>query len=127
MPAESPTILVVDDERAIRELICRVLALHDYTVLEARNVIHALQLCQQYPGPIHLLLTDVLMPFMHGRDLAGHAQVLRPELRVLYISGYDGGLLTQGCRANEEVAFLQKPFGPDALLEKVRDILKPLD
>ncbi len=122
-PIESPTILVVDDEPAIQRLIADILRLDGYTVLESRHAFHALQLCQQHPEPIHLLLTDVAMPYLNGRELASRALVLRPRMCVLYVSGYDDSLLT-GFRFNEEVAFLQKPVGPDELLQKVRDVLR---
>jgi len=93
--------------------------------LETRHAVHALQLCKQYPDPIHLLLTDVLMPHMNGRELATHILAFRPQMRVLYISGYEDGILMQGLGLGEEVAFLQKPFSPSALLQKVRDMLGP--
>lgn len=123
MSTESPTILVVDDEPAIQQLIVAILAPQGYKVLEARHAIHALQLCEQHPGPIHLLLTDVLMPYMNGRELVSCALATRPQMRVLYISGYEDGLLIRGLDLEEGVAFLQKPFSPGALLQKVCDVL----
>lgn len=127
MSTESPTILVVDDEPLIQRLLVAILAPQGYKVLEARHAIHALQLCEHYAGPIHLLLTDVLMPYMNGRELVSCALAARPQMRVLYISGYEDGLLMQGLNLEEEIAFLQKPFSPGALLQKVRAILESMD
>jgi len=123
MPAERLTILVVDDEPAIQRLLVAILAPQGYGVLEARHPIHALQLCEHYPDPIHLLLTDVVMPYMNGRELASAALAVRPQMRVLYMSGNEDGLLMQGLDLEEEVFFLQKPFSPSTLLQKVRDVL----
>lgn len=123
MAAEHPTILVVDDEPAIQHLVAAILTGQGFKVLKARHAVHALELCKQHPEPIHLLLTDVLMPQMNGRELASHALALRPQMRVLYISGYEAGILMKGFDLEGEVAFLQKPFSPGALLQKVRDML----
>jgi two-component system cell cycle sensor histidine kinase/response regulator CckA len=117
------TVLVVDDELAIQQLITAILTSRGYKVLEARHAVHALQLCKQHPGPIDLLLTDILMPHMNGRELATHALAFRPQMRVLYISGYEAGVLMQGFGLEGDVAFLQKPFAPGALLQKVHDTL----
>lgn len=122
-PAEDPMVLVVDDESVISRFIATILTCHGYRVLQAHNVIHALQFCNHHSEPIHLLLTDVLMPGMNGRELAALALAVRPQMRVLYISGYEEGLLMQGLGLGEEIAFLQKPFSAGALLQKVRDVL----
>ncbi|MDE3243868.1 MAG: response regulator [Nitrospirota bacterium] len=126
MAIERQTILVVDDEPAIQQLLVAILAPQGYVVLEARHAIHALQLCEHYPDPIHLLLTDIVMPYMNGRDLASYALAVRPQMHVLYMSGNDDGLLMQDLDLEEAVAFLQKPFSPGVLLQKVRDILGAL-
>lgn len=117
------TILLVDDEAPVRELVCRILRVHGYTVLEAGKGIDALQICQQYEGPIHLLLTDVLMPGMNGQDLAEQVAALRPHTRVLYMSGCIDSALITLLQIKIELAFIQKPFMPDALARKVREIL----
>ncbi len=119
----SETILLVDDETAVRQLIRRILQMNGYTVLEANGGMDALQICQQHEGLIHLLLTDVLMPEMNGQNLAERVTALRPHIRVLYMSGcIDSALITLSDRKTE-IAFIQKPFTPDALARKVREIL----
>jgi DNA-binding NtrC family response regulator len=116
------TILLVDDETSVRQLVRRILQLNGYTVLEASRGVDALQICQRHEGPIHLLLTDVMMPEMNGQNLAEQVTALRPHIRVLYMSGYIDPLIALvGLRA--EIAFIQKPFMPDALASKVREIL----
>ncbi|MDE3224815.1 MAG: response regulator [Nitrospirota bacterium] len=123
MPTENVTILVVDDEPAALQQIVKALAQQGYHVLEASHAIHALQLCKRHPGPIHLLITDVVMPYMNGRELASFAPAMRPQMRVLNISGYEDRLTTERPDLKEDVPFLQKPFSPDTLLQKIRDIL----
>lgn len=116
------TILLVDDETNVRQLVRRILQMNGYTVLEASRGVDALQICQQHEGPIHLLLTDVLMPEMNGQNLAAQVTALRPHTQVLYMSGYMDPLIALvGLRA--EIAFIQKPFTADALARKVREAL----
>jgi DNA-binding NtrC family response regulator len=96
---------------------------HGYTVLEAEDVDDALRLCREHGGEIHLLLTDVVMPIMSGRELAERAADIRPELKVLYMSGYtDNVVVHHGVKAHE-AQFLQKPFTPRLLARKVREVL----
>ena len=117
------TILLVDDETSVRRLVRRILQMNGYTVLEASGGMDAIQICQRHEGPIHLLVTDVLMPGMNGQDLAERMTALRPHTRVLYMSGcIDSALITLSDRKTE-IAFIQKPFAPDALARKVREIL----
>jgi len=122
--AASETILVVEDEAVVRQLISSVLSELGYTVLEAVNGSEALQLCQQHPAPIHLLLTDMVMPGgLNGRELAKQLQQEYPALKVLYMSGYtDNAIASQGV-LETEIAFLQKPFTAIALQRKVREVL----
>lgn len=121
--SEPATVLVVDDDRAVRELVRTVLRMHGYTVLEAGCGPDALRICEQHTGPIHLFLTDVLMPEMNGTDFVRQALVLHPRALVLYMSGYpDSESLLHGLPPG--TAFIQKPFGPDALARKVREILR---
>lgn len=117
------TILLVDGEALLRRLIRRILQAHGYMVLEASRGMDALQICQQHEGPIHLLLTDVLMPEMNGQNLAERVTALRPHIRVLYMSGYTDSALVALFELKTETAFIQKPFIPDALASKVREIL----
>jgi two-component system cell cycle sensor histidine kinase/response regulator CckA len=94
-----------------------------YKVLEAANGGDALLLCERHKGPIHLMITDVVMPQMSGRELAEHMGTLRPEMRVLYMSGYtDDAILPHGM-SDGGAFFIQKPFTPDALVRKVREVL----
>jgi two-component system, cell cycle sensor histidine kinase and response regulator CckA len=117
------TVLLVEDDSAVRGLIESVLRSAGYTVLSAPGGAAALALALIYPAPIQLLITDVIMPGMSGVDLVRAFEVSRPELRVLYISGYaDDDLTPHGLRA-ANVAFLAKPFPPDVLARQVRALL----
>jgi len=120
------TILLVDDEAILRRLVRKILQTHGYTVLEASRGKDAIQICQQHEGPIHLLLTDVTMPEMNGRNLAERVTTLRPHTRVLYMSGYTDGALITPFGLITPTAFIQKPFTPDALTRKVREILSDM-
>jgi signal transduction histidine kinase len=117
------TVLLVDDEAGIRRLAREVLQGNGYTVLEAGNGKQALQLCQQYTGPIHLLIADTIMPGMSGPELSQRLAALRPQLQVLYISGYAEGMIVHHGVLDPDIAFLKKPFTPAALLRKVRAVL----
>ena len=117
------TILVVEDEAGIRALVRKILRRQGYVVLEASNGDDALKICAGHKGKIDLLVTDVMMPRMSGRELADRLTALRPELRVLYVSGYtDDAMLSSGSFPSG-TAFLQKPFTLGSLLGKVREVL----
>ncbi|BCA54680.1 hypothetical protein W02_18200 [Nitrospira sp. KM1] len=117
------TILLVEDEPAVRGLVHETLRLHGYTVLEARHGIEALMTVAKHNGPIHLLLTDVVMPQMSGPEVAEKLQSIRPGTKVLYMSGYpDHPVFEQG-GVSKGTAFLPKPFTPNVLAKKVRDVL----
>ena len=117
------TILLVEDEPAVRELACTVLADQGYTVIEAQNSEDAVRLAGKHRSEIHLLLTDVVMPGMSGRDLAKHLTALHPYLRVLYMSGYTNNVIAENGALEEGLSFLQKPFTPGALTQRVRETL----
>ena len=122
-PGGAETVLVVEDEARVRKLIVDVLASQGYTVVEATRGEEALRLCKRRSGAIDLAVLDVVMPEMSGPDLGRQILPLCPGIRLLYISGYtDEAVLHHGIRESG-VAFLQKPFLPDALLRKVRDVL----
>jgi len=117
------TILVVEDETTVRELARELLELNGYTVLEATHGQEALRICRTHDGPIHLMLTDVVMPHMNGHELAETLAPLRPGMKILYMSGYgeDSGVVRPILQS--KTSFLRKPFTPDALAEKVRALL----
>src|SRR5213082_2572935 len=119
-PAEprrgTETVLVVEDAASVRMVTRQVLERHGYKILEAPNGDTALRLAAKHHGPIDLLLTDVVMPGLTGRQLAGQLSLLRSEMKVLYVSGYADTV-------EPGAAYLQKPFAPEALARRVRDVL----
>ncbi|MCI0486919.1 MAG: response regulator [Blastocatellia bacterium] len=119
----SETILLVEDEEIVRNLLHDILRMKGYHVLEAANGIEALELCRRTSRTIDLMITDVVMPQMGGRELAERLAELRPETRVLYVSGYTEDEMVHHGVSQEKMNFLQKPFSPDALIQKVRHIL----
>jgi PAS domain S-box-containing protein len=122
-PGGSETILLVEDEEAVRAIVSKILQNKGYTVLEAHHGHEALQICKDHQGPIHLMVTDVVMPHMSGRELAERLTSLRPELRVLYMSGYPDKAIAHHGVLEAGTSFLQKPFTLSALECKVRDLL----
>jgi PAS domain S-box-containing protein len=117
------TLLVVEDDPAVRALTRTVLKSSAYDVFEASDPEDALRWVEEHNQPIHLLVTDVVMPGMSGRVLAERLTALRPSLKVLYVSGYTDDAVVRHGLLEAEVAFLQKPFSPDALTRKVREVL----
>jgi CheY-like chemotaxis protein len=118
-----PTVLVVDDHDLNRELVRTMLERKGYRVVTAESPAHALELARSHDGPIDLLLTDVVMPGMSGRDLADLLVAERPELRVLYASGYTRDAISSQGVLDERTAFLEKPFTSASLARAVRDVL----
>lgn len=120
----SETVLLVEDEKAVRALVRRVLRQSGYTVLEAQQANKALRICRQYEEPIDLLITDVVLPGgTSGPDLARDLKGTHPEMEVLYISGYTDNAIVHRGVLDPGVAFMQKPFTPAALARKVRQVL----
>jgi two-component system cell cycle sensor histidine kinase/response regulator CckA len=119
----SETILVAEDDDSARKLMRSVLQGYGYRVLEAQDGEEAVRLFEQHEGPIHLLLTDVVMPGMNGRELAERLQPLQPKMKVLYMSGYTDNAIVHSGILETEMPFIQKPFAPEVLASKVRMVL----
>ena len=117
------TVLVAEDEEMVRKLACKVLEMTGYQVLEAANGSTALLICERHKEPIHLVITDVIMPEMSGRELADRLAQLRPEMKVLYMSGYTDNAIVHHGVLDEGASFIQKPFATHALARKVREVL----
>jgi CheY-like chemotaxis protein len=122
-PQGSETILLVEDEDSIRSLVLSILQAHGYTVLAAGCPLDALEISKKFEKPIHLLFTDVVMPQMSGREMAEQISAVRPDTKVLYMSGYTDQAIAHHGVLQPGVPFLQKPFTPEALAQKVRDVL----
>jgi PAS domain S-box-containing protein len=119
----SETVLLVEDTESVRKLTRRILDGAGYTVLEAGDGAAAVETAQQHTGRIHLLLTDVVMPLMGGSDLASRIRSLHPEAKLLFMSGYTDEAVVRHGLVSEGRLFLQKPFTPQALLARVREVL----
>jgi CheY-like chemotaxis protein len=123
LSASAPTVLVVDDDDETRAVIQEALEEAGYRVLEAREGDEALMVADWHDGPIDLVVTDVMMPYVDGSELGQRLRPLRADTKVLYISGYAADTLFSGGRADPDVPFLPKPFTPDELVGRVRDLL----
>jgi PAS domain S-box-containing protein len=119
----SETLLLVEDEPMLQEIVCDTLQGQGYSVLTASDGVEALQVAEAHEGPIHLLLTDVVMPRLGGKALADRLRPRRPEMRVLFISGYTDNAIVHHSVLAEGVHFLSKPFELEALAHKVREVL----
>jgi two-component system, cell cycle sensor histidine kinase and response regulator CckA len=122
-PRGSEIVLLVEDEDAVRTLVRGVLRSRGYTVLEASNAADAARISHDFGGAIDILLTDVVMPDVSGRELADQLRVTRPDMRLLYMSGYTEDRIVHHGVMTSDVGFLQKPFTPESLLRKMRETL----
>jgi two-component system, cell cycle sensor histidine kinase and response regulator CckA len=122
-PRGDETVLVVEDQQEVRSLMLHVLRTHGYDVIEAAEGASAVAACEAVARPISLLVTDVVMPGMSGPTLAAHLRTVRPDMRVLYVSGYTDAAVFEHGTGEQPVTFLQKPFTPSQLTRKVREVL----
>jgi CheY-like chemotaxis protein len=120
----SETILVVEDDDAVRNMTREFLKIKGYTVVEARSAPDAIQFTKRHNGPIDLVLTDVVMPGMKGRELVERLASLRPGMKVLYMSAYTEDAIINYGILGPGTAFIEKPFSPDDLACKVREVLR---
>jgi two-component system cell cycle sensor histidine kinase/response regulator CckA len=123
LPRGSETVLLVEDEKGVRELAREYLELVGYTVIEAEDGHTALELASMHVGPIQLLMTDVVMPGISGRELAGRVKAIRPDIKILFMSGYTDQAVVHHGILDTDAALLQKPFTMAALAAKLREIL----
>ena len=122
-PAGTETVLLVEDEEMVRDMTREILLESGYQVLEAKHGHDALRVAEQYRGPIHLMLSDVVMPRMSGRELAEKLLPLRSEMKVVYMSGYTDDAIVHHGVLDEGMAFIEKPFTPKALALKLHEVL----
>ena len=120
----SETVLLVEDEAGVRDLVSAILGQAGYTVLEARHGKEALLISEGHHGPIQLLITDVVMPEMSGKELAHRLGSLRPELKILYMSGYTDDAIVHHGVLDPDTPFLAKPFTPAGLIRKVQETIE---
>jgi CheY-like chemotaxis protein len=121
---EAETVLLVEDEESVRGLARRILLDEGYRVLEADSAVEALKVSMAHEGPIELLVTDLVMPELNGRELAERMAPKRPDMRMLFMSGYTDHAVLRGVPVPLQQNFLQKPFTPESLIRKVREVLR---
>ncbi len=121
--SRTPTILIVDDEALILELGCDILKRQGYVVLSASLPSKAIEIAQEHEGNIDLLITDIIMPEMNGQELANKIAHIRPVTKILLMSGYTGDVISKQALLNSNMQFMEKPFLPRNLKEKVQEML----
>jgi two-component system cell cycle sensor histidine kinase/response regulator CckA len=117
------TVLLAEDDAQVRGLVRDILVAKGYQVLEGQDAADTIAISKKYAGKVDLLLTDVIMPKMNGKELAEKLTSLRPGMRVLYMSGYTENIIVQSSELDIGLSLLQKPFTPDGLLRKVREVI----
>jgi two-component system cell cycle sensor histidine kinase/response regulator CckA len=117
------TVLVAEDEQRVLRLVAKTLRQKGYTVIEARGGVEALAICRAHEGPIDLLVTDVVMPKLGGRELAAAIKAYRPQIKTLFMSGYAENSIVHHGVLEDGISFLAKPFTPDTMALKVRAVL----
>jgi len=117
------TILLVEDQEMVRDLVTEILEDEGFKVITAYNGLNALEVTKEYTDPIDLMLTDVIMPEMNGKELAKRIEVEKPELKIIFMSGYTGEEMRNRGVLEPGTNFIQKPFAPDSLVDKVREVL----
>jgi two-component system cell cycle sensor histidine kinase/response regulator CckA len=117
------TVLVVEDEEIVRDLVCAVLEEQGYNVMCAADGLEALEAAENFDGTIHLLVTDVIMPHMNGPELAAKLSRIRPAMKILYVSGYSDNDIGDHGVLDPRFELLQKPFTPQTLARKIRDVI----
>jgi CheY-like chemotaxis protein len=123
VPRGHETILLVEDDEVVRELAKEILEVYGYSVLTASNGREGLRIGQEHRGEIDLIITDVIMPQMGGREMADQLRTVRANTRVLFMSGFTDDAIVHHGLLDEEIFFIQKPFSPDSLAIKARDVL----
>jgi DNA-binding NtrC family response regulator len=123
-PGGTETVLIVEDEKMLLEFVGTVLEEQGYKVLAAGTPADALTLAREYNSPIHLLVTDIVMPGMNGRELKEALTPLYPDIKTLYMSGYTANVIAHRGVLADGTAFLQKPFSINALAVKVRQVIE---
>lgn len=123
LPRGSETVLVLEDDSALREMIWEILEGAGYTVLAQERPEEALEAATTHPGPIHLILTDVVMPRLSGSEAVERLRAVRPQAKVLYMSGYTDGTVARRAGHDLGTSFIEKPFTAAALLRQLRELL----
>jgi two-component system, cell cycle sensor histidine kinase and response regulator CckA len=118
------TVLVVEDDAFVRKFVCRILHLRGYTVLDAANGEAALAIVRGYAGNIHMVITDVVMPGMSGKELIAQLEQMRPGIKTLYVSGYTDKAIVHHGILDSNIAFLQKPFTTEHLMQKIHEVIQ---
>src|SRR5262249_49423693 len=120
--AGAQTILLVEDDADIRSLLAQVLTAEGYRVLTPEQGEHALEISRRHDGPIHVLVTDVIMPRLDGRELAARLAAERPQIKILFVTGYAGSALRDPEASAGDVPFLAKPFRIEELVHRIQDL-----